>query len=58
MTTVGELKEVLQNILAQLEGHADEAPIYTAPNTMGIRNEMELYDGFIDYLDIEIDDGD
>ncbi len=58
MTTVGELKETLQEILAQLEGHDDDAVIYTAPNTMGIRHEMELYDGFIDYLDIEIDDGD
>ncbi len=58
MTTVGELRELAERILGQLEGHDDRAVVYTAPNTMGIRNEMELYDGFIDYLDIEIDDGD
>ncbi len=58
MTTVGELREILNGILAQLEGHADEAPIYTSPNTMGIRHEMELYDGFVDYMDLEIYDGD
>ena len=54
MTTVGNLREIAESILEQLEGLDEDEEIYTRCNTCGMGSAiLETYDGFIDYEDIQ-----
>lgn len=55
MTTVGKLREIAEGILDQICGMDDDTRIVTRTNTFRMDNVLEVYDGFIDYTDIEID---
>lgn len=53
MTTVGDLREIAESILEQLEGLDEDEEIYARCNTYGMGSTiLETYDGFIDYEDI------
>ena len=53
MTTVGDLREIAESILEQLEGLDEDEEIYTRSNTCGMGSViLETYGGFIDYEDI------
>ena len=56
MTTAGELREIANLILRQIEWMDDDEKIYTRCNTYGMNTVLEVDDGFIDYYEIEIDD--
>lgn len=50
MTTVGDLREIAESILEQLEGLDEDEEVYTNCNTYGMGSTiLETYDGFIDY---------
>lgn len=54
MTTVGDLREIAEYILEQLEGLDEGEEIHTNCNTYGMGSAiLETRDGFIDYAEIQ-----
>ena len=57
MTTVGDLRRILNGILDQLAGLGDDEVVEVQPNTFGMgMTVLGVWDGFIDYSEpIEIE---
>lgn len=56
MTTVGDLRRIANGILDQLAGLGDDEAVEVQPNTYGMGTTiLEVWDGFIDYTDIEME---
>ena len=54
MTTVGDLREIAESILEQLEGLDEDEEIHARCNTYGMGSTiLETRDGFIDYAEIQ-----
>lgn len=54
MVTVGDLREIAESILEQLDGLDDGEKIHVRCNTYGMESTiLETYDGFIDYENIQ-----
>lgn len=59
MTTVGQLRQICEDILDQIAGWDENTTIRTGPSTYGLGDTiLETKDGFIDYYDIQEDDED
>ena len=57
MTTVGDLREIIEDILNQIEGVDDDVRIRIYSNTYFVEGRpLEVRDGFIDYQNIQFDD--
>ena len=52
---VEELKELLQNALNELENFDDTDKVKTSANTRGLAMSLEVFDGFIDLKNIDIE---
>ena len=52
---VEELKELLQNALNELENFDDTDKVKTSANTRGLAISLEVFDGFIDLKNIDIE---
>ena len=54
MTTVGDLREIIEGILYQIEGVDDDVELRIWTNTYFVNGfPLEVKDGFIDYENIE-----
>ena len=59
MTTVGQLRQICEDILFLISGWDDDVKIRTGPSTYGMGyTVLETEDGFFDYTDIQEDDDD
>ena len=64
MVTVGDMREIAESILEQLDGYEDDCKVHTRCNTYGMDStiiEVQSWrddGGFIDYTDIIIEDDD
>lgn len=59
MTTVGQLRQICEDILFLISGWDDDVKIRTSTSTYGLGDTiLETKDGFIDYRDIQEDDED
>ena len=57
MTTVGQLRQICEDILDQITGWDENTTIRTGTSTYGLGyTVLETEDGFIDYSDIQEDD--
>ena len=57
MTTVGDLRRIANGILDQLAGLGDDEVVEVQPNTFGMgMTILGVWDGFIDYTDIEMEE--
>lgn len=57
MTTVGDLRRIANGILDQLAGLGDDERVEVQPNTFGMgMTILGVWDGFIDYSDIEMEE--
>lgn len=52
---VEELKELLQNALNELENFDDTDKVKTSTSTRGLSMSLEVFDGFIDLKNINIE---
>ena len=57
MTTVGQLRQICEDILDQITGWDENTTIRTSTYGLGY-TVLETEDGFIDYYDIQEDDDD
>ena len=59
MTTVGQLRQICEDILDQITGWDENTTIRTRTSTYELGDTiLETKDGFIDYYDIQEDDDD
>lgn len=57
MTTVGQLRQICEDILDQIAGWDDDTRIRTRTSTYGLGDTiLEIRDGFIDCHDIQEDE--
>ncbi len=62
MVTVGDMREIAESILEQLDGYEDDCKVHTRCNTYGMNStiiEVQSWcddGGFVDYTDIQLED--